>query len=102
MLGCKGEKGQMTGALHRNCQATLVLGTGTGLAPGSDLAPIGKVPAQHADVFVVNRPRLFQAEGTNLAPPASAPAAPVASSPASLLSATVTHSYQVLLYDISL
>jgi hypothetical protein len=55
MLSGEGEQCQMTRSLDGNSQPALVLGTGPGLPPGLDLAPLSEEAADSAYVFVVNR-----------------------------------------------
>lgn len=67
VLGSEGKQRQMTGSLDGNGQAALMLGTGSSLTPGFDLAPLGQEPSQGRNVLIVDRLCLFKAKRANFA-----------------------------------
>lgn len=82
------DQGQMSCALDCNGQSALMLETRTCLAPAPDLAPIGQIAAQSAQVLVVNGFRLLQAETAHFlasAVPPSVSALPATTLPATTL-----------------
>ena len=84
----------MSRSLDGNGQSALVLGTGTGLAPGPDFAAVSQKSAQGWDVFVVDDFGLVQAKGAHFAAslktsPASESASALGAASAPLVSATL-------------
>ena len=75
----------MTGALDGGRQGALVERAGAGHTAGDDLSPVGQVPSQLADVFVVDGLGLVGAESADLAAAAFAAAEPAASPVAVIL-----------------
>ena len=63
----------MAATLDRRGQGTLVVRAGTRLAARLDLAALGDVAAQAADILVVDHTQLVDAELADLAAPEPAP-----------------------------
>ena len=61
-----GEKGDLTGALHCDCELSLVPGACSGHSAGKDLASLGDELAQLSGILVVNDCISLCAEGANL------------------------------------
>lgn len=53
-IGDKGHQCDLTGALNRRRQLSLMLRAGAGHTPGQDLRPLGHIPTQPRHILVIN------------------------------------------------
>jgi hypothetical protein len=63
---CKGQQGNVTGALHFTGNRALVFGTCTGLTPGANLSVLIDIPSKQVGIFIIDFYCFIGAELANL------------------------------------